>query len=411
VMDRGVWWRLAILLALVYAVQGAWYPLLSVHLDDLGFSGRARGLIFATMAVGSIAAPLGVGRLADRRYSIEQLLSVFYVIGAALLAAIALAGHTGPFLLFILFQAYWLVIAPSLSLSTALTLRNLPRPADQFGGVRSIGTAGWMVAGWIVSLIMTVGGTQWIGQGAATGFWFAVALSLILASLARFGLPHTPPLADAAEPAGLRARWHSSISLLKTPGIAPYLLTAFGVALTVPYMYQVIPNYLVAKGLQRQWIAPVMSLGQTLEVIGLACFPWLIRRFGFAVTLGLGILFWILRYGQLASDPPLWQAIAGTLLHGLAMACFNIAGQMYLDHCAPPHRRAETQALQTVVTSGAGLFVGSLLAGEAAAGDPADVTIFRLPLLIDVASLVLWILVARTPRKVARELEPDLSVA
>src|SRR4051812_39606838 len=61
----GVRWRLSTMMALVYAVQGAWWPLLTVHLNELGVSGRGRGWIFATMAIASIATPLGAGQVAD----------------------------------------------------------------------------------------------------------------------------------------------------------------------------------------------------------------------------------------------------------------------------------------------------------------------------------------------------------
>ncbi len=53
--------RLAGMMALVYSVQGAFWPLLSIHLVDLGISERGRGWIFATMAMASFAMPLGAG--------------------------------------------------------------------------------------------------------------------------------------------------------------------------------------------------------------------------------------------------------------------------------------------------------------------------------------------------------------
>ena len=43
--------RLSGMMALVYSVQGAFWPLLSIHLLDLGVSERGRGWIFATMAI------------------------------------------------------------------------------------------------------------------------------------------------------------------------------------------------------------------------------------------------------------------------------------------------------------------------------------------------------------------------
>jgi len=55
----------------VFGVQGSFWPLLAVHLADLGIAGRARGWIFATLALGSAVVPLGAGQLADRLMATE----------------------------------------------------------------------------------------------------------------------------------------------------------------------------------------------------------------------------------------------------------------------------------------------------------------------------------------------------
>ena len=74
-MNAGVRWRLSGMMALVYAVQGAFWPLLAVHLQDLGIDGRTRGWIFATLALGSLSMPLGAGHLVDRLMSPEDRLA------------------------------------------------------------------------------------------------------------------------------------------------------------------------------------------------------------------------------------------------------------------------------------------------------------------------------------------------
>jgi hypothetical protein len=65
-MKAGKRWRLLAMMALVYAVQGSFWPLLAVHLADLGIGGRARGWIFATQAIAATAVPLGASQLVDR---------------------------------------------------------------------------------------------------------------------------------------------------------------------------------------------------------------------------------------------------------------------------------------------------------------------------------------------------------
>ena len=67
------------MMALVYAVQGSFWPLLAVHLADLGIHGRERGWIFATLAIGSLAVPLGAGQLVDRFMATQRLLTLTYI--------------------------------------------------------------------------------------------------------------------------------------------------------------------------------------------------------------------------------------------------------------------------------------------------------------------------------------------
>jgi MFS family permease len=381
-------WRLAAMMALIYAVQGSFWPLLAIHLADLGIGGRDRGWIFATLAIASTAVPLGAGQLVDRVMATQRVLAMIYASGTALLVILA-SGWVGPSGgLFAVFLAYWVLTAPAYGLSTSLALRNLDEPGREFGWVRSWGTVGWMVAGWIVSLVMAASGSARAGHGAFEALWIAAAFSAI-ASLYCLTLPHTPPLAVGPRAEGT---WSASVELVRRPGVAIVLMTSFGVYLTVPLIYQVIPGYLEASGLPRAWVTATMTLAQTTEIVLLAALPWLLRRFGIKVTLALGIAAWLARFLSLAMAPPLGLAVAGTLLQGAGIACFTIGAQVFLDGRAPGHLRASAQALLLVATSGLGSFLGNLLAGEAAARThPSDVLVFLFPCII-LGSLLLYFL-------------------
>jgi MFS family permease len=386
-MNAGVRWRLAVMMVLLYAVQGAWWPLLAVHLQDLGISGRYRGWIFATFALASFLTPLGAGRLADHRMAAQRLLALIYAIGTGILAVLALGvfTHAGPLLL--VFLVYWLLTAPAPGLSSALAFRNLARPNEQFGGVRLWGTAGWMGVGWLVSLVMLSLGSTRIGQGAYEAFGVAAVLSAVMAVYC-LTLPHTPPLAGPSK----GSHPLEALALVREPSVAAYLFVAFGVSLTTPFVYQVIPSYLESRGLPRPWTATAMTLGQVPEVGFLALMPWLLRRFGYRGTLGLGIAAWVLRYGSLALDPPLWVSLAGIPLHGVGIACFAVGGQVFLDSQAPADRRASAQALNVVITSGIGCLLGSLLAGEVAAGAQGSAAgAFLVPCLINLGLLLYFV--------------------
>jgi MFS family permease len=381
-------WRLAAMMALIYAVQGSFWPLLAIHLTDLGIDGRDRGWVFATLAIASTAVPLGAGQLVDRLMATQRALALIYAIGTGLLVLLASGWVNSAAGLFALFLVYWFLTAPAYSLSTSLALRNLDNPGQEFGWVRSWGTGGWMAAGWVVSLVMVASGPIRIGHGAYEALWVAAAFSAA-ASLYCLTLPHTPPLAVGSRAQGLLK---SSAEILHPPGVMMVLLTSFGVYLTMPLVYQVIPCYLEAAGLPRAWVTTAMTLGQTTEIALLVALPWLLRRFGIKATLALGIAAWLVRFLTLSLQPPLWVAVAGALLHGAGIACFTVGAQVFLDSRAPGHLRASAQALLLAATSGVGSFVGNLLVGEVAdRSHPGDVLVFLFPCII-LGSLLLYFL-------------------
>ncbi|MBX6314883.1 MAG: MFS transporter [Isosphaeraceae bacterium] len=401
-------WRLAAMMALAYAVQGAWWPLLAVHLDDLGIPSRGRGWIFATMALASIATPLGAGQVADRLLATEQLLALIYGLGTGLLVLLALGVTTATGPLFLLFLTYWLLTAPGYGLCAALALRNLERPREQFGGVRLWGTFGWMAAGWVVSLVMVGRGSAQAGQGAFEAFVVAAVLSALLSAYS-LTLPHTPPLAVGLR----RLAWDGAIEVARRPAVGVFLALAFGVSLTTPFVYQGVVPYLPTLGLPRAWLASTMTLSQVLEITGLALLPALLRRLGYRKVLGLGIAAWVVYYALMATRPSLGVALLVVPLHGVAIALFHVAGPMFLDSQAPADRRASAQGLYLVMTSGLGCFLGNLLAGEIIGRIGAvDGRAFLVPCLINLAVLAAFTATFRPREEAEAQVErPGLRVA
>jgi MFS family permease len=381
-------WRLSAMMALIYAVQGSFWPLLAIHLADLGIDGRDRGWIFATLAIAASAVPMGAGQLVDRVMATQRVLALIYALGTGLLVLLASGRVSSAGGLFGVFLVYWLLTAPAYGLSNAMAMRNLDDPGRDFGRVRSWGTVGWMAAGWVVSLAMAASGSVRAGHGAYESLWVAAAFSGAT-SLYCLTLPHTPPLAVGPHARGLLK---AGAELLDRPGVAIVLLTSFGVYLTMPLIYQVIPAYFEASGLPRAWVTAAMTLGQTTEIALLVALPWMLRRFGIKVTLAVGIAAWLARFLSLSLRPTLGVAVAGTLLHGAGIACFTVGAQVYLDGRAPGHLRASAQGLLMMVTSGLGSFLGNLLVGEVAArSHPGDVLVFLFPCII-LGALLLYFL-------------------
>lgn len=381
-------WRLSAMMALIFSVQGSFWPLLAIHLGDLGIGSRDRGWIFATLAIASTAVPMGAGQLVDRLMATQRVLAMIYALGTGLLVLLATGRVDSAGGLFGVFLVYWIITAPAYSLANSMAMRNLDDPRRDFGRVRSWGTAGWMGAGWVVSLVMAASGSVRAGHGAYEALWVAAAFSAVTAMYC-LTLPHTPPLAVGAQARGF---WKSGAELIEPPGVVLVLVASFGVYLTMPVVYQIIPGYLEQSGLPRAWVTGAMTLGQTTEIALLVALPWMIRRFGIKATLALGIAAWLARYLSLSLRPPLEIAVAGMLLHGAGIACFTVGAQVFLDGRAPGHLRASAQALLLVATSGLGAFLGSLLVGEIAARSHSrDVLVFLFPCII-LGALLLYFL-------------------
>lgn len=384
-MAPGIRWRLAAMMALVYGVWGAWWPLLAVHLRDLGIDGRPRGWLFATLALASIATPLGAGQIADRLVQAQRLLALLSALGAGVLVLLAIGVTSKVGWLFVILLSYWLLTASTSGLASALAFRNLERPGDQFGGVRLWGTIGWMAAGWVTSLAMAIDGSTGAGRGAFESFWVAAGISIVLAAYA-MSLPHTPPSGG-----GRLIDKEAAVELFRRPGVAVLLACAFCVSLTTPFVYQVVPPYLPMLGLPRHWIASAMTIGQVLEVGALAMLPTALRRFGTRSVLTTGIAAWAAYYAIMASRPPLWVALLGLTLNGVAIAFFHVAAMMFLDGQAPVHRRASVQGLYLLLTSGVGSLLGNIMAGEivALAGGVGP-AVFVVPGLINLTIALLF---------------------
>ncbi len=385
--------RLAMMMVLVYGVQGSWWPVLAVHLRDLGVSGRGQGWIFATMALASLATPIGVGQLADRRWPTQRVMAAIFGLGFFWLAFFAFRSISHTPSLFLIFLSYWLISAPIYGLSASLAFRNLAQPHAEYGAVRLWGTAGWMAASWVVSGVMAIWAVP--DRGAPEAFLVASVVSALAAGYCLF-LPNTPPLAGGREH---RAGWREGLELLRRPGVATYVLAAFGVCLTAPCVYQVLPPMLRDRGMPVAWVPMALTLGQFSEIAALAFLPRLMTWLGYRGTLALGIACWIMRFGTLAIEAPIWVALAGMPLHGMAIACFHVAGQLYLDTQAPSHLRASSQGLNMVVCNGVGALVGNVLAGELLGLFPGRYgPIFLVPTLVNLAVLVLFVTTFRPER-------------
>jgi MFS family permease len=358
--DAALRWRLSLLMFLYYAVQGAFVPLFSLRLQELGLTPLEIGWACATQALATLVAPLAAGQIADRWFPAERCLAICCLLSGILLWI--MADLVCASAIFTASLGLWLVLGPASTLCTALSFAHLPQHGRYFGLIRLWGTVGWVVSGWLVGYRLSQ--PAWLGDratapisGLADAFRIASLLAFALSAYA-LTLPPTPPQRRLAD-------WLAPVAagrLLCDRPFATFWLCFLGVCVTLPFTTQATPLLLVHLGIPRRWISPTLTLGQSMEIVSLALLPLLLLRLGVRRTMLLGLTAWASLLAVLWRGEPVWLVVASLSLNGLCICCFIVAGQVFANSRARADVRASVQALLNV-TSGLGLLVGNLLVG------------------------------------------------
>lgn len=164
--------RLAAMMFLEYFVWGAWYVTVGTWLEQTQhFTGVEIGLVVGSTAVGAIVSPFLVGWLADRFFATQHVLAALHAAGAVLLYLASERTAFAP--LYALIVAYACCYMPTMALTNSLAFRHIRDPRREFGPIRMLGSAGWIVVGLIV------GGLKL--EATAIPLRLAAASSLVLA--------------------------------------------------------------------------------------------------------------------------------------------------------------------------------------------------------------------------------------
>jgi nucleoside transporter len=347
--------RLAAMMFLEYFIWGAWYVTVGTWLGRTQhFTGAQIGLVAGTTAVGAIVSPFLAGWIADRFFATQHVLAALHAAGATLLWMASERTSFTPL--------YWAVLAyacaymPTLALTNSLAFRQMRDPKIEFGPIRVLGTAGWIVAGLIV------GGLKL--ETTAAPLRLAAASSLALAVYV-LTLPHTPPVKQTE---GFRVSKLISVEaagLLRDKSFAIFVLASFLICIPLQFYYAFTNLFLNEIGIQNA--AGKMTGGQMSELFCMLLIPWFFRRLGVKYMLIAGMSAWALRYALFAfgnGGAGLWMLYGGILLHGICYDFFFVTGQIYVDRKAPAAYRAAAQGMLTLITYGAGMLLGSWLSGQ-----------------------------------------------
>ena len=348
-------WRLSLLIFLLYSPAGAILPLLSRHLEKLGFTPLEIGWVCATQALAVLVGPLAAGQLADRWWPAERCLAVCGLLSGGLLWV--MVGLTDPWPMFAAGLAFWLFMGPAITLGTGLTFTHLRYPERHFGSVPLWGTVGWIVASWVVGGWLALTARPVSQEDLSDMFRVAAALALALGIYA-LTVPHTPPQHRLGSPLAPLA----ALRFLGDRSFAVYTFGSLGVCLTMAFNSQGTQLLLQRRGVPDPWLAPVQTLSQGTEVLSLALLPMLHLRLGLPGTMFLGLAAWTLGLSAFAWGGPMWLVIAMLGTWGACVSCYLVSGQVFVNGRARGDMRTSAQGLLNFV-NGLGMLIGNLLAG------------------------------------------------
>jgi nucleoside transporter len=346
--------RLSVMMFLEYFIWGAWYVTLGTWLgQQLHFSGREIGLAAGTTALGAMLSPFIVGLMADEWFATQRLLAALHGIGGVLLW---LASTSTTFVsLYLVLLVYSLCYMPTMALTNSLSFRQMKDPKQDFGSIRVLGTAGWIVAGLLIGYLRV--------EPTAIPIRLAAASSILMAVYC-LTLPHTPPLRTASGFKLGNIFPAEAFSLFKDRNFSVFALASFLICIPLQFYYAFTNPFLNEISVQNA--AGKMTMGQMSELLFMVTLPWFFRRLGVKYTLMLGMLAWVIRYmlfGFGNNADLVWMLYIGIILHGICYDFFFVTGQVYVDQKAPVALRAAAQGLITFITYGIGMFLGSYLSG------------------------------------------------
>lgn len=334
---------------------GFWFPALNNILRAQGL-GEWVAIAFAIPPLCSLISPLIGGALADQRVTANRLFAWSSLIGAITLglAFWCLDQQMHPYWFLSLLAAYSIVSGPAWGLLATIALTHLPHGERQFPLVRLGATLGWIGAGLTTSWILKADASPISG--------YAATVSKVLAGLAAFFLPHTPPLGRATS-------WKSllgldAFQLLKQRDHAVFFLVTalFSIPLNAFYMYA--PELLGALGDKRP--TATMTIAQISEIIAMLLVGFVMARYRIKVVLLWALGLSALRYGlsaQAGASGIIAWHIAGIAMHGLCYTFYFITAQVFLDRRVDPAMKGQAQGLLTLVSGGLGPLAGALICG------------------------------------------------
>lgn len=379
--------QLSLMMFLQFFVWGAWYGQMSKYLfTNLNATGSQVGSAYSAFSIAMIGAPFFIGMIADRYFAAQKVLGVLNILGAFILYFLIQETSADHFYWWIL--AYCLTFAPTIALTSSISMGQMADPAKEFPMVRVFGTIAWFV---VTNFVGFLG----VGD-QSTIFYISMLASLVL-GVYSFFLPNTPPKATD-KPTFTKIIGADAFVMFKDRSFLIFFISSILICIPLSFYYAMANPSLSDSGMTN--VENKMSLGLLSEFLFMLAIPFAMRKFGVKWILIVGLIGWIIRFYLFSNGDGgsgLWMLYMAILLHGLCFDFFFVTGMIYTDAKAGPKIKSQAQGLISLATYGIGMYIGSILAGlitekYTVNGVKDWASIWLVPAAISAVVLVLFIL-------------------
>ncbi|WP_231463351.1 MULTISPECIES: nucleoside permease [unclassified Pedobacter] len=363
-MNSTTRFKLSFMMFLEFFIWGAWFVTLGTFLgNNLKASGAETGAVFSTQSWGAIIAPFIVGLIADRYFNAERILGVLHIIGAILMYQMYNATEISVFYPYVL--GYMILFMPTLALVNSVSFNQMKDPEKEFANIRIWGTIGWIAAGLLISYFFHWDSKEGTESGLLKNTFLMAGIVSLVLGIFSFTLPKTPPKVSGEKITISDVLGLDALKMLKDRNFLIFFISSILICIPLAFYYQNANPFLSDIGVDNP--TGKMTIGQASEVIFLLFIPIFFKRFGFKMTILVGMLAWAVRYALFAygnAGELSFMLILGIALHGVCYDFFFVSGQIYTNSKAGERFKSSAQGLITLATYGVGMLIGFAVAGK-----------------------------------------------
>ncbi|MCH8504861.1 MAG: MFS transporter [Ectothiorhodospiraceae bacterium] len=341
------YWRMSAFYLFFFAVLGGLAPYWGLYLDHLGFSAVQIGQLIAILHATKIIAPNVWGWIADRTGRRMVIVRLGALVDMLSFCGVLLgSGYWWLVAVIAVFSFFWNAALPQFE---ANTMNHLGADAHRYSRVRLWGSVGFILAVLAFGELIDRFGVAllpWLMLPVFAGLWLAGQA--------------TPQAAQYQHD----RRHEALLKVILKPQVLGLFLACFLMQATHGPYYAFFSIYLEAHGYSGAMIGVLWALGVMAEIVLFLFMHRLLPAFGPRVLMTVAILLTSLRWVLIGALPQnLAVLLSAQALHAASFGDYHAVGIYMVNRYFTGRNQGRGQALYSSITFGAGVAVGSLVAG------------------------------------------------